>query len=67
MTIDEIKKFQARLGVQIEVARNMGHGTTENTLTQAMKMSSEYERLVRQVQYFIEKLDPTILEVSDTW
>lgn len=67
MTIDEIKKFQAHLGISIEVAQNMKLLNIKNVFTQAMEMSSDYERLVRQTQYFFEKVDPSHLEVSEVW
>ena len=74
MTIDEIKQFQASLGIAIEVAQNIEQGAVyfkggigKDILGQAMEMSGEYERLVRQTQNFCNKVDPSHLKVSEVW
>lgn len=62
MTIAEIKRFQAKLGVMIEVARSMGLDKMDSVLMDAMQMSAHYERLVGHVQMFAE----SVLPVDDT-
>ena len=64
MTLDEIKKCQTFLGVSIEVVQSEKLPIIEQALNRAMKMSIDYEKLVRQVHYFTTQLDPSHPEIS---
>lgn len=55
MKLDELKQFQAQLGIVTQTANKLGLQIMEDTLTQAMHMSIEYENLIRSCQAFVEK------------
>ncbi len=57
MTIDEIKKFQAQLGIKIEACKTMKLDTLVSILSDAMDMSAEFERLKRKVDRFCEDVE----------
>lgn len=67
MTIDEIKKHQAMLGICIETANKMGLNILAKALSDSMTVSSEYEQLVRKVQRFHGSLDKSVLQESEVW
>lgn len=49
MTVDDIKKFQVKLGIAIEATQRLGLVQTVEVLSEAMDMSAQYERLVQKI------------------
>ena len=68
MKVDDLKRLQATIGVAIETCESMKLAAISGILANCMRMSAEYEQLIRTTQHFVDKAgEAGHLEKSELW